>query len=97
MMTAEIVLLKKSQIDEASEILANAFYDDPIFRFIPENSRENILKWNFKTGLRYSLPYNHIYTTAGNLKGVAAWTPPGNSNLNIFRRLPYLSKLVGIE
>ncbi len=90
MMTAEIVLLKKSQINQASEILAKAFYDDPIFSFIPESDREreNFLKWNFKNGLRYNLAYNHIYTTVGSLKGIAAWTPPGHSHLNFFQLLP---------
>jgi ribosomal protein S18 acetylase RimI-like enzyme len=92
MISSEIVLLKESQIDEASEILASAFHDDPIFGFLPESKqqRNNILKWNFKIGLHYNLPYNHIYiyTTVGSFKGVAAWTPPGHSNLSIFRLLP---------
>jgi len=50
-----------------------------------DRSRINILKTLCKIALRYSLPYNHIYTTTGNIKGVAAWIPPGKSNLNILR------------
>jgi ribosomal protein S18 acetylase RimI-like enzyme len=88
MMTTEIKLLQVSQIDEASAILANAFNDDPIFSYFisqSDRSRINILKTLWKIGLRDSLPYNHIYTTTRNIKGVAAWIPPGKSSLNILR------------
>lgn len=95
-MNTNVVCLKRSQIDQASEILANAFNDDPMFRYLSseaEQARTNFLKWNCKTALRYCQPHNHIYTTASNLKGVAAWIPPGNSSFNILRLLPMLLAL----
>ncbi|MCA1993231.1 MAG: GNAT family N-acetyltransferase [Coleofasciculus sp. S288] len=90
MMTLDIVSLKQAQIEKASAVLANAFDNDPVFRYVApkqEQSRANALKWICKTALKYSQPYNHIYTTTEDLKGVAAWIPPGHSSLNILQLL----------
>jgi len=90
MMSTEVVCLERSQIEEASEILAHAFNDDPIFRYFAreqEQARINAIKLLAKTALRYSHPYNHIYTTTNDLKGIAVWIPPGKFPLNDFRLL----------
>ncbi|MBD2775582.1 GNAT family N-acetyltransferase [Iningainema sp. BLCCT55] len=91
-MTTEIVSLSLSQIDEASEILQDAFNQGPIFRYLipeAEQTRANFLRWFFKRALRYSQHYNHVYTTAGNLKGVAVWLPPERSiDTNILQLIP---------
>lgn len=89
-MNTDVVCLKQSQFDHASEALASAFDKDPMFRyFTPEaaRARTNALKWFCKTALRYSKPYNHIYTTASDLKGIAAWLPPEHSSVSILRLL----------
>ncbi len=86
----DIVGLKRSQINEASEVLARAFNDDPMFRYLTfegDRARANALKWFCKLVLRYSEPYNHIYTTASELKGIATWVPPGHFPLNMLRLL----------
>ncbi|MDJ0635981.1 MAG: GNAT family N-acetyltransferase [Xenococcaceae cyanobacterium MO_188.B29] len=95
-MTSNIVLLNPSEIDRASEILAKAFDEDPMFRYITpeaEQARVNALRWYCKIGLSNCQLYNHIYTTAGDLKGVAAWIPPGKSEINIWQVLPMLFAL----
>ncbi len=90
MMSTEVVCLESAQIDAASEILAHAFNDDPIFRYFAreqEQARINAIKLLAKTALRYSQSYNHIYTTTNDLKGIAVWIPPGKFPLNDFRLL----------
>lgn len=87
-MNTEVVCLEAAQIDAASNILAHAFNDDPIFRyFAREQARINTIKLLAKTALRYSQSYNHVYTTTNDLKGIAAWIPPGKFPLNDLRLL----------
>lgn len=90
MSSTEVICLEKSQIDTASEILARAFNNDPIFRYFAreqEQTRINAIKLLAFTALRYSQSYNHIYTTTNDLKGIAIWIPPGKFPLNDFRLL----------
>ena len=95
---SNIVLLKLSEIDRASEILAQAFDKDPMFRYLgigeAEQARVNVdaLKWFCKMGLRNCHSYNHVYTT-NNLKGIAAWIPPGKSEMNVWQIVSMLSVL----
>ncbi|KJH72990.1 GNAT family N-acetyltransferase [Aliterella atlantica] len=87
-MSTEVVCLEISQIDAASETLAHAFNNDPTFRYFTpeqEQARINAIKLLAKTALRYSQPYNHVYTTTNELKGVAVWIPPGEYPLNDLR------------
>lgn len=89
-MSIEVVCLERTQINQASEILAHAFNDEPIFRYFAreqEQARINAIKLLAKITLRYSQPYNHIYTTTNDLKGIAVWIPPGRFPLNNFRLL----------
>lgn len=90
MTSKDIVLLERSQMNEAIEILSHAFDDDPLFRyFLPEaeRARANAIRQICKTVVHYNQPYNHIYTTTGDLKGVAVWKPPGQFPLNTLRLL----------
>ena len=89
MMTSEIIQLDKSQIDKASQTLAAAFSQDPVFRYIipQEGKAKDELFYNFwKVSLRYSQPYNCTYTTP-EMKGIAVWIPPGEYPLNFLRFL----------
>jgi ribosomal protein S18 acetylase RimI-like enzyme len=90
---SEVISLQHGQFDEASQILANAFVADPLFNYLipeTEQARVKFCQWNFKNAFLYCQPYNHIYTTTGDIKGAAAWLPPGESNINIWRMLPVL-------
>ncbi|MUL35749.1 GNAT family N-acetyltransferase [Gloeocapsopsis dulcis] len=89
-MSTEVVSLKRSQIDAASEVLAQAFNADPMFSYFAledEPARLDLINWVAKTILRYSQHYNHIYTTQHDLKGVAVWLPPTKYPLNNVRFL----------
>jgi ribosomal protein S18 acetylase RimI-like enzyme len=90
-MNIEVTKLGRSQFDLATEVLANAFQTDPIFRYLlpkPDRARANDIKAMFKLALNYCQPYNHIYTTANDLKGIAIWIPPKHSYLNLLRLVP---------
>jgi len=93
----EVTHLHYSQIESASEILAHAFNNDPTFRYFSreeERARMNAIKCFAKAVLRYSQPYNQIYTTTNDLKGIAIWIPPGKFPLNDFRLLSYGFEIV---
>ena len=83
------ILLQQTQTEKATEILTNAFYNDPMFRYImpEEPAKYNALKWFCRMTLDVSQPYNQIYTTPGDLKGIAAWIPPGHAPLSTLRLL----------
>ncbi|WP_438554102.1 GNAT family N-acetyltransferase [Chroococcidiopsis sp.] len=89
-MNMEVTYLQHSQIESASEILAHAFANDPTFRYFTkaeEQARINAIKRFAKAMLRYNQPYNQIYTTTNDLKGIAIWIPPGKYPLNDLRLL----------
>lgn len=98
-MNSDIVPLKLSEINRATEILAQAFNEDLMFRYLgigeAEQKRVNInaLKWFCKMSLNNCHSYDHIYTTVGDLKGVAVWIPPGKSEMNIWQVLSMLFAL----
>jgi ribosomal protein S18 acetylase RimI-like enzyme len=89
-MNTDVVCLERSQMNQAIEVLAYAFNVDPMFCYFyaeAEQARLNTLRWLSKMVLHYSQPYNHIYTTSGDLKGIAVWLPPGQFPLNNLRLL----------
>ncbi|MEM7725563.1 MAG: GNAT family N-acetyltransferase [Cyanobacteria bacterium P01_A01_bin.45] len=87
MMNSEIIQLEKSQINKASEILAAAFKEDPLFQYVlPQESKDKLLYDLWKTILRYSQPRSSVHTTP-ELKGIAVWIPPGEYPLNPLRFL----------
>ena len=87
MMTSEIILLEKSLIDQASQILAAAFLKDPLFSYaLPQEDKvkDKLLHSIWKASLQYSLPHNYTYTTP-EMKGIAIWIPPGAYPFNNLR------------
>jgi GNAT superfamily N-acetyltransferase len=85
----EIVLLEASQIQLASELLAKAFKDDPLFQQFtdPEELRRlSSLQSMGTTMLNYAHPHHAVYTTT-EAAGVAIWIPPHHFPLDEFRLL----------
>ena len=94
-----IIHLERSQTNEASALLADVFNTDPMFRFLvseAESIQFDVTKLLCKLNLSYCQPYNHIYTTDGLLKGVAAWVPPENT-VSIWRLLPEALALLNLD
>lgn len=83
----EIIHLKAPQISVASEVLAKAFENDPVFSYIfPKEDQKRMAKMKqlFMVSLRYSEPFDSIYTT-DSLKGVAIWIPPGKYPMSFWQ------------
>jgi GNAT superfamily N-acetyltransferase len=90
MRNPEIVSLKASQIQSASEILGDAFKQDPLFQDFtyPDDRRRLIALQSIgKMMVRYAYSYHGIYTTTEVMKGVAIWIPPHQFPLHGWRLL----------
>jgi GNAT superfamily N-acetyltransferase len=75
----QITLIHDSQIMPAGIVLAEAFFADPFYQYAfpdPEE-RRRLLPWYLTASIREGFLLNSVYTTSGQVKGVAVWTPPG--------------------
>ena len=79
----EVVRLEQERLAEASAVLARAFHDDPAWVWlIPDaRRRERLLPWLFKVG--FELTAAAIYTTPGEIRGVARWLGPGRPPMRV--------------
>jgi GNAT superfamily N-acetyltransferase len=71
----------------ASEIMGEAFHNDPLWKYlVPDKTRRaQAVSLSMNILVRYSLLYGKIYTTPS-LDGVACWLPPGETTPS-FNRL----------
>lgn len=76
----EPVRLGLRQTEAASRVLARAFRDDQMMRYlIPDDARRQRVLPRFLGGVvRYCLAHGEVHTTPG-LDGVACWLSPGNT------------------
>lgn len=76
-------LVPSSQLERAAEVLARAFYDDPVVRFIfpDERGRTPWLRMMFEVQVRLGHIYGKVYTTE-DFAGVAVWLTPENVELS---------------
>ncbi|BAY85211.1 acetyltransferase, GNAT family protein [Calothrix parasitica NIES-267] len=105
-MNTKIIRLEETKINQATEILVDAFSKDPIFDYIlPEtiSKRDKVSSNLWESTLRYSQQLKHVYTTP-EIKGIAAWIPPGKYPLNLleilqsgFYKIPFLLGLKGLK
>lgn len=84
-MFTEVVLtrLVEAGLDEAGEIQARAFFDDPVFEFVfpDETERRERLPWLMCIGVAFGARFGHVDTTAGSMLGHAVWVPPGDGDV----------------
>jgi GNAT superfamily N-acetyltransferase len=88
-MNQNILQFKRSQEEEAIELLTNAFAADPVLAYFGDRQkgeRLELIQWFAKVALNYSYKDGQIYTTKS-LEGIAIWIPPGKFPLNDFRLL----------
>ena len=79
----EVVRLERSRLDEASAVLARAFFDDPAWVWLlpdPER-RARLLPWLFRIG--FDITAADVYATAGPVFGAARWLPPGRAPMRV--------------
>jgi GNAT superfamily N-acetyltransferase len=76
-----ISTLRRDQLRDASRVLARAFDDDPIFRYLHPTPRRR--RWSCRSFLRAivrdALPYGEVWaaTDDGAIVGTAGWLPEG--------------------
>lgn len=83
MVDSDTILLQRSQIERASQVLIEAFDRDPIFQYLGKESQvnKNALKYFCEIILRNAQRYKSAYSNTSDLKGVAAWIPPGKAEI----------------
>lgn len=85
------IRLPRSESDETAAMLARAFRDDPMTRFILPDaaSRERLLPWLMGATVRYGLHHGEVYASASpcGIDGAAIWLPPGETRLTFGRML----------
>lgn len=79
----KVVRLERERLGDASALLARAFQDDPAWSWVLPNPRrrEALLPWLFQTG--FEIADAQVWTTDGDLRGVARWLPPGRPEVHV--------------
>jgi GNAT superfamily N-acetyltransferase len=83
-MESRVLRLQDAQLADASQVLARAFFDDPMMTYImPDDAqRKGILPLFMQAGTRICLPHGECYTTPGSIHGSANWLPPGKTEVD---------------
>lgn len=83
-----VVSLDVSQKERANLVLTKAFMDDPMYTYIIPDSdeRQASLGRLWQALVNYTMVYGEIYTTP-EVKGVACWLSPGNTQQTFWRML----------
>jgi ribosomal protein S18 acetylase RimI-like enzyme len=78
-----LVRLTNSDLSRGVELLVDAFWDDPLnLYFIPESeSRRKLFSEYLRFRLRFAIKYGEVYSTSPDFEGIAAWFPPGKSDM----------------
>ena len=84
----DVVHLEKFYKEEAASILAKAFQNDPMYKYVIRNDkkREKELLWLMKKVVYYSLLYGETFITKSK-DGCICWLPPCQTKLTIMRIL----------
>jgi len=79
----DVVRLPTERLGEASAVLARAFHDDPAWSWVLPNPRRRaaLLPWLFQTG--FEIAEAEVWTTDGEILGVARWLPPGQPHVHL--------------
>ncbi|NVM30890.1 MAG: GNAT family N-acetyltransferase [Candidatus Helarchaeota archaeon] len=71
---------------EAAEVLAEAFYNDPLWVYLEPNNirRKKIIQKFFKIFVYLQLNSSLVYGIGDPLKGVASWKPPTSRKISLW-------------
>jgi GNAT superfamily N-acetyltransferase len=69
--------LKYVPVNESSEVLSRAFFDDPLYSHIipDEFDRGKLFPYIFKAYTLYCLHYGEVYASSAKLEGFSLWIP----------------------
>ncbi|MFW9902435.1 MAG: GNAT family N-acetyltransferase [Candidatus Thorarchaeota archaeon] len=79
----DLTLLTKNQIKQASHIISEAFFNDPLMTFLFPRTRERKYKLSLMMELliRIGIKYGVVNVTSSNLEGVAVWLPSNKAKI----------------
>jgi ribosomal protein S18 acetylase RimI-like enzyme len=79
----EIVRLEPRQVEDASEMLARAFQDDPAWAWVLPDPRRRaaLLPWLFR--MNFEVTEAQVWTIPGEMTGCARWLPPGRPEIHV--------------
>jgi ribosomal protein S18 acetylase RimI-like enzyme len=83
----KMVRVQKGEIGKASNVLTNAFMNDPLISYIFSNGeqRNQLLMKFFRMRVRYGIRYGEVYASSHNFEGVAMWLPGKNVHASNWR------------
>lgn len=89
MITPAVQQAHASQYPQAAQVLARAFYADPVTTFVhpSDQGRSDWLLDTYHLHLRSGKRYGEVYAT-DDVSGVAIWLAPGNSPMTVRHLLP---------
>lgn len=76
-------LLSKNQIKQASHVISEAFFNDPlmIYLFPLIKERKSKLSYTMELLIRIGIKYGIVHTTSPNLEGIAIWFPSNKAKI----------------
>jgi GNAT superfamily N-acetyltransferase len=79
-----IVRLSSEHVLEAGKMMGQAFWDDPLARYVlpDESHRSKAIAIWFGHVVRYGDLFGEVYTTAEVMKGAAVWIPPNTEEMS---------------
>jgi ribosomal protein S18 acetylase RimI-like enzyme len=79
----QVVRIGKERLQEASDVLARAFHDDPAWVWlVPDPQRRaELLPWLFRIG--FDVTAADVWATPGPVLGAARWLPPGRQTMRV--------------
>src|SRR5512139_1543025 len=84
-----LIQLTQYQIKEAARMLAEVFYDEPVYVYFMPDARErkNKLPQHFAIRLKHCVSSGIAHTTSPGMEGIAMWFPPDYARLTLPRIL----------
>jgi ribosomal protein S18 acetylase RimI-like enzyme len=84
MTTTQVARLDASNIDDAADVVARAFFDDPLERYMlpDDGARWKASSARFRNVLRYGHLVGEVYTAGKDLDAAAMWLPPGETEMS---------------
>jgi len=85
----DIIRLEKHHIKIASQMLARAFYNDPInlYAYPDTVEKDRGLPYAYEFLLLYGLRYGEAHTTSDKVEGIALWLPTDKVYISFWRSL----------
>lgn len=76
-------LTESGDAETAGDTLGKAFHGDPLASYmLPDPEvRRRLLPWHFATLARYGVLFGETYASQGNVRGVAVWLTPGETEM----------------